>query len=74
MVCFCLCAHTGTNRDVTVAASAAGISWTHYQYGNGYCNVPCGQGQNTCRHDDPSNPTNKTCSPGDDCAFGACIT
>ena len=52
------------------AASAAGVGWTHYQY-NGYCNVPCNGGQNTCR---PVPGTNTTCMPGMPCAFGACIT
>ena len=52
------------------AADAAGVGWTHYQY-NGYCNVPCGQGQNTCK---PMPGTNRTCLPGMPCAFGACIT
>jgi len=34
---------------------------------NGYCNVPCSEGENTC------GGANK-CSPGEPCAFGACIT
>lgn len=49
------------------AAAAQGVGWTQYQY-NGYCNVPCRQGQNTCPR------SNSTCSPGMPCAFGACIT
>ena len=52
------------------ASTAAGVGWTHYQY-NGYCNVPCSGGQNTCR---PVPGTNATCLPGMPCAFGACIT
>ena len=52
------------------AAAAAGVGWTHYQY-NGFCNVPCNGGQNTCR---PDPTTNVTCMPGMPCAFGACIT
>ena len=76
---------TGVDREVTIAASAAGISWTHYQCeatlarwcyalanqarnaDNGYYNVPCSEGENTC------GGANK-CSPGEPCAFGACIT
>ena len=52
------------------ASTAAGVGWTHYQY-NGFCNVPCNGGQNTCR---PVPGTNTTCMPGMPCAFGACIT
>ena len=53
------------------AAAAHGVGWTQYQYGNGYCNVPCGQGQNTCR---PTHGLNHSCEAGEPCAFGACIT
>ena len=49
------------------AAAAHGVGWTQYQY-NGFCNVPCAEGQNTCPNG------NKSCVPGTPCAFGACIT
>jgi hypothetical protein len=60
------CTEFGTS-GIAEASAAAGIGWTQYQY-NGFCNVPCGQGQNTCPD------ANKTCIPGTPCAFGACIT
>ena len=60
------CTEFGTS-GIAAASAAAGIGWTQYQY-NGFCNVPCAEGQNTCPNG------NKTCVPGTPCAFGACIT
>ena len=60
------CTEFGTS-GIAEASAAAGIGWTQYQY-NGFCNVPCAEGQNTCPNG------NKTCLPGTPCAFGACIT
>ena len=57
-----------TGGDEGAAAAAQGVGWTEYQY-NGYCNVPCALGENTCRDSSGSN-----CTAGMPCAFGACIT
>ena len=59
--------------DTGEAAAKQGVGWTEYQY-NGYCNVPCNEGQNTCRPPSPSPSPSPPCHPGQPCAFGACIT